>query len=161
MAGSSEHISFVDQSASLIILSVKHGQNVIIDLDSSRYDKVLIPIIECLKVASYKTSITKSHFSRLLGFSSSEALVDPKSVSHTTVIEKFYQMGYTGSDSVSKLFYTIFMVGFMEYILTMESLCGFNLSKAQCPPLATQRYCVLGFGQLWSNMHLAISRFHW
>ncbi|CAI9276088.1 unnamed protein product [Lactuca saligna] len=132
MEGSSEHISFVDQLSSVLILNVKNRQNMIIDIEFSHYDKVLRPIIECLKfsplsqalimaesitlvhlskayslaiytkayeiihfeVSFHKTSITKACFCILLGFTSSESLVDPESISNIALIGIFYQMGF-------------------------------------------------------------------
>ena len=58
MLGSSEHISFADQSAYVIMLNMKNGKNMIIDLESSRYDKVLRPIIECLKFLPLAQALT-------------------------------------------------------------------------------------------------------
>lgn len=114
MAGSSEHVSFVDQSASIIRLTVKPKQYLILDLDASRPDAQIKPMVECVKfsplekaltmveevpmvhlsksfstsiynkaedvihfeVANHKTSITKPHFSRLLGLTLTEVLVN-------------------------------------------------------------------------------------
>ena len=58
MASSSKHVSFADQLASLIMLNVKNGQNMIIDIDSSTYDKFLRPIIECLKFSTLARALT-------------------------------------------------------------------------------------------------------
>lgn len=134
MARSSETASFADESASVIMLNVKPNQNLILDLDSSRYIEALRPMIECLrflplaqaltisesvplihlskayssanysqyegvihfKVASHKTSISKSLFYILLGFASFEGLVDPESISASTHIDMFYHMVYIG-----------------------------------------------------------------
>lgn len=117
MAGSSETTSFVDQSASLMMLNVKPHQNLTLDPDSSRYPKALRPMIEYLRflplaqtltmvefvplvhlskayttanyikaegiitfeVASHKTSISKAHFYRCIGFTATKGLVDPNS----------------------------------------------------------------------------------
>lgn len=46
------------------------------------------------EVDSNKTSIFKNQFCRLLGFTAIESLVDPESISSSTIIEMFYQMGY-------------------------------------------------------------------
>ncbi|CAI9282364.1 unnamed protein product [Lactuca saligna] len=64
------------------MLNVKPNQNPILDLDSSRYSEALRTMIECLRfsplaqtltmVSSHKTSITNTHFSKLLGLASSE-----------------------------------------------------------------------------------------
>lgn len=131
------------------------------------------------KVASHTTSITKRHFTRLLGIASSTNLLDPESISSTALIEMFYQMGYTrdiallskfrnpflppmwnglftllfksffervtGSYNASKLFYTL-IYGLYHGIWIMVLFNGLNSSKAQSPPLATQRYLVLIFG---------------
>ncbi|CAI9287503.1 unnamed protein product [Lactuca saligna] len=58
MEGSSEHISFADQSASIIMLAVKHGQNMILDLDPLRYNEFLRPIIEYLKFSPLSQALT-------------------------------------------------------------------------------------------------------
>ncbi|KAI3701012.1 hypothetical protein L2E82_45654 [Cichorium intybus] len=146
MAASSS--SFNDQSDIVIMLDVKPNQNMIIDLDSSRYNAILQPMMECLKysrisqaltmsesvpvvhlssayssaiynkaeetisfeVASHKTSISKSRFSRLLGFTSHDNLVDPDSISCNglfTLLFKGLSERVAGSDSTSRLFYTI------------------------------------------------------
>lgn len=42
------------------------------------------------EVASHKTSISKSRFCRRLGFAITEGLVDPDSISSSTLIEMFY-----------------------------------------------------------------------
>ncbi|CAI9300866.1 unnamed protein product [Lactuca saligna] len=46
------------------------------------------------EVASHKTSISKARFYRCLGFTATEGLVHPESISSSTLIEMFYQMGY-------------------------------------------------------------------
>lgn len=134
MAASTKTTSFVDQSTSVIMMNIKSGQNLILDLDASRYNEVLKPMIECLRysllvqaltmagtillvhlskafssatynqregvihfeVASNKTSISKSHFCKILGLSTTVELVDPESISIIALIDMFYQMGYNG-----------------------------------------------------------------
>ncbi|CAI9263712.1 unnamed protein product [Lactuca saligna] len=49
MAGSSETTSSADQSTSFIMLNLKPCQNHILDLDSSRYNEPLRPMVECLR----------------------------------------------------------------------------------------------------------------
>ncbi|CAI9264564.1 unnamed protein product [Lactuca saligna] len=132
MEGSSDTTSFVDQSTSVLLLNVKSGQNLILDLTASRYNEALKPMIECMRFSplaqaltmvesipllhlskaytfvsyllangvinfefdSRKTSISKSQFSRILGFDSTEGLVDPDLISSTDLIHMFYHMGY-------------------------------------------------------------------
>ncbi|CAH1451329.1 unnamed protein product [Lactuca virosa] len=48
------------------------------------------------EVYSRKTSISKSRFCRILGFDSTEGLVDLDSISSTDLIHMFYHMGYLG-----------------------------------------------------------------
>lgn len=52
------------------------------------------------EVANHKTSISKSHFCKLLGLITPEVSVDPESIPATNMIEMLYQMGYT--DDISK-----------------------------------------------------------
>lgn len=51
------------------------------------------------EVASHKTSITKPHFTKLLGLTLPEVHVDPESIPTTTLIYMFYQIGYNGNIS--------------------------------------------------------------
>ncbi|KAI3524142.1 hypothetical protein L1887_02794 [Cichorium endivia] len=126
--------SFNDQSEMVIMLTVKPNQNMVIDLDSSRYSEPLKPMIECLKyskiskaltksesvpvvhhsfayssvvynraeenisleVATHMTSISKSRFSKLLGFTSSDNLTNPESITDVDIQKMFWQMGYNG-----------------------------------------------------------------
>lgn len=69
MEGSSEHVSFADQSTSVIMLNVKHSQNMILDLDSSRYNEVLISIIECLKLSPLAHALTVVEYVSLVHLS--------------------------------------------------------------------------------------------
>lgn len=110
------------------LLNIKPNQNLILDLDSSKYVVSLQPLIECLRLsplaptltmaenvrlvhlskafstASYqegevvimfdigtqKTSIAKSRFNRLQGFSQRRDLVDPESISFSAILEMLY-----------------------------------------------------------------------
>lgn len=47
-------------------------------------------------IESYKTSISKTQFSSMLGLTSTEVPVDPKSISSTATIKMLFQMGYLG-----------------------------------------------------------------
>ncbi|CAI9303778.1 unnamed protein product [Lactuca saligna] len=51
MIGSSENMPFVNQSASMIMLSVNPNQNMIIDLNTTHYNALLHPMIKCLKLS--------------------------------------------------------------------------------------------------------------
>ncbi|CAI9297631.1 unnamed protein product [Lactuca saligna] len=82
MAGSLETTSFVDQSTSIVILNIKPSQNLILDMESSRYHEIL------------RTSINKAHFCKILGLASFEGLVDLESASNNALIEMFHQIGY-------------------------------------------------------------------
>lgn len=53
------------------------------------------------------------------------------------------------------------MAFIVESIWIMVLFCSLSSSKAQSLQLATRGYLVLGFGQLWSTMHLVILTFHW
>ncbi|CAI9294040.1 unnamed protein product [Lactuca saligna] len=53
------------------MLVVKHGQNMIIDLDSSRYYEVLCLIIECLKFSPLAQALTMANFGPLVHLSKS------------------------------------------------------------------------------------------
>ncbi|CAI9290477.1 unnamed protein product [Lactuca saligna] len=58
MAGSSETTSFADQSTSVVMLSIKPSQNLILDVNSSRYHEVLRLMIECLTFSSLGQALT-------------------------------------------------------------------------------------------------------
>lgn len=58
MAASSKNVCFADQSASMIMLSVKPNENMIIDLDDTRYNALLRPIIERLKFFPLMKALT-------------------------------------------------------------------------------------------------------
>ncbi|CAI9303118.1 unnamed protein product [Lactuca saligna] len=128
-----ENISFTDQSSFVIMLTAKHDQNLILDLDSSCYSEALRPMIECLKftpltqaltmeesvplvhllkayssaiynkaediihfeVVYHNTSITKPHFSKLLGLTLPKVNVDPESIH--TIVQEFLQEGCSGA----------------------------------------------------------------
>lgn len=49
MVKSSETTSFADQSTSVIMLNLKPGPNLILDVDSSQYNETLRLMIECLR----------------------------------------------------------------------------------------------------------------
>ncbi|CAI9302860.1 unnamed protein product [Lactuca saligna] len=93
----SEQVSFADQSASVIKLAIKTNQNLIIELDSSRYNGLIRLMIEYLcnapplmkavtivevdpLVSNLKTSIIKPNFCKLLGLVIPEVSVDPESI---------------------------------------------------------------------------------
>lgn len=46
------------------------------------------------EIHNKKTSITKSRFCSLLGFAQTDDVIDPDSISITTIMEMLYQMGY-------------------------------------------------------------------
>ncbi|KAI3780423.1 hypothetical protein L2E82_10404 [Cichorium intybus] len=48
------------------------------------------------EVGSVKTKISKSRFSKLLGFTAAEDLIDPETLQPVTLLRLFYQMGYKG-----------------------------------------------------------------
>ncbi|CAI9303697.1 unnamed protein product [Lactuca saligna] len=142
-----ENVSFADQLASVIMLNIKHNQNCIVDLDASRYNALIMPLIEHLRfsplmkamrmhdnvslvhlykaystsiyikteeiinleVSSYRNLITKAHFYKLLGLLSSDVGVDPDSITETSMIEMFYQMGYTFDISLLSNFQKTFL----------------------------------------------------
>lgn len=58
MAGSSENVLFANQSTSVIMLSIKLNQNMIIDLDASRYNELIRPMIDCLKFSTLIKALT-------------------------------------------------------------------------------------------------------
>ena len=187
-----KNISFAYQSTSVIMLVVKPNQNLIIDLDASRYNTQIRPLIEYLKysplmkaltmskyapllsttkfeVSNYKTSITKPNFCKFLEHVLLDVNVDPESIPTTSLIDMFYQMGYNGdisllskfrkpflpllwnglftllfkslsgriygSNSASKLFYTLIYGLYHASILTMGMFFGLNSFKAPVPPL--------------------------
>ncbi|CAI9273803.1 unnamed protein product [Lactuca saligna] len=51
-------------------------------------------VVITFEIDSHKTYISKARFSRMLGFSSSEGLVNPESISSFVILEMFYQIGY-------------------------------------------------------------------
>ncbi|CAI9264710.1 unnamed protein product [Lactuca saligna] len=46
------------------------------------------------EVGTQQTSITKAGFSQLLGFPASRDLIDPESISSSSILEMFFQKGY-------------------------------------------------------------------
>ncbi|CAI9299731.1 unnamed protein product [Lactuca saligna] len=60
MAASSETPSGADQFATSGLLGIKANQNLILDLDPSKYDTFLQPLIECLRRSPLVDAITKS-----------------------------------------------------------------------------------------------------
>ncbi|CAI9296458.1 unnamed protein product [Lactuca saligna] len=58
MESSAYHVSFIDQSASSIHLVVKQNQNMIVDLDASKYSMEVQPLIECLNHSILKKALT-------------------------------------------------------------------------------------------------------
>lgn len=125
---SSETPSVAEQMAKSTLLNIKPNQNLILDLDSSKYVVSLQPLIECLRlsplaptltmaenvrlvhlskafstvgyqegeviimfdIGTQKTSIAKSRFSQLQGFSQHGDLVDPECISSSAILEMFY-----------------------------------------------------------------------
>lgn len=55
---SSGNVSLANQSTSVIMLNVKSNQNLIIDLDASRYNALIIPLIEWLKFSPLMKALT-------------------------------------------------------------------------------------------------------
>ncbi|CAI9285120.1 unnamed protein product [Lactuca saligna] len=83
MAESSKTPFVTKQSGSTVMLNIKANQNLILDLNSSRYFDDIKPMIEW--------------------FSSIEGLVDPESNSSAATLEMFFQIRYLGeNDLVSK-----------------------------------------------------------
>lgn len=56
------------------------------------------------EIDTQKTSISKSRFSRLLGFSQGRDLVDPDSIFSSAILDMFYQMGYVGNLTILSKF---------------------------------------------------------
>lgn len=68
------------------------------ELSTTSY--VLADDVINFEVASRKTSSTKARLCRMLGFGTSEGLVDPISISLVDLIHMFFQMGYNGELSL-------------------------------------------------------------
>ena len=128
MAASSKTPYVVEQMAHSTLLNIKANQNLILDLDPTKYDAFIQPLIECLRyspllisltktenvplvhlskaysTASYqqreemitfevdktKTHITKSRLCTLLGLPQGCDLINPESISNSTILEMFY-----------------------------------------------------------------------
>ncbi|CAH1443949.1 unnamed protein product [Lactuca virosa] len=60
MAGSSETPSAADKTASLGLLGIKAIQNLILDIDPSKCDAFLQPLIECLRYSPLATALSKT-----------------------------------------------------------------------------------------------------
>ncbi|CAI9263690.1 unnamed protein product [Lactuca saligna] len=71
MAGSSENVLFANQSTSVIMLSIKPNQNMIIDLDASRYNELIRPMIDCLKFSPLMKVLTLAEIVSLVHLSKS------------------------------------------------------------------------------------------
>lgn len=77
MAIVGENISFIDQSASTITLTIKQNKNSVADLDSSKYPDVVQPKTECLNA-----------------FILNKALTHYDNVPHSTLIHSYSTTGY-------------------------------------------------------------------
>lgn len=99
MAGSSENVFFADQSASVIMLTIKPNQNMIIDIDASCYNQLIRPMIKCLKFSSLMKVLTKFESVSLVHLSKafstvihnkSDNLINFEVANHKTSISKPY-----------------------------------------------------------------------
>ncbi|CAI9296681.1 unnamed protein product [Lactuca saligna] len=61
MTASTHITSFADQSTSMIMLNIKLGQNLILDLDASCYNELLYPMIECLRYSPLVQALTMAY----------------------------------------------------------------------------------------------------
>lgn len=89
------------------------------------------------EVSSHKTSITKPHFSKLLGIPLHEVHVVHESISTSSLIEMFYQMGYTCDISLLSKFrkpffppmrnglFTLLFKNFSERVASLDSTSKF------------------------------------
>lgn len=94
---SSEIVSFEDQSSSVIISNIKATQNLIVDLDASRYNALIKPLIECLrfsplmKVMTMYEDVPLIHLSKAYSMSiynKYDEIVSYEVSSHKTSISK-------------------------------------------------------------------------
>lgn len=58
MVGSSENLSVQDQMVHSSLLPIKQYQNLLINLESCKYDPFMLPIIECLKYSPLTIALT-------------------------------------------------------------------------------------------------------
>ena len=58
MVGSTKTTSFADESTSVIMLNVKPSLNLILNLDASRYNEALKPMIECPRYSPLAHALT-------------------------------------------------------------------------------------------------------
>ncbi|CAI9266058.1 unnamed protein product [Lactuca saligna] len=92
MATSSEALSAVDQTGSNVMLNIKLNQNRSPDLDSPEYADFLKPLRECLHYSPLAQALSMAK--SLLKFPASADHVDPETISSSSILEMFYQMGY-------------------------------------------------------------------
>ncbi|CAI9299382.1 unnamed protein product [Lactuca saligna] len=72
---SSEKLSFIDQSESMIILAIKPNENLIINSDASRYNSPIKPMIECLKFSPLMKALTMAEVVPLIHLCKSFSMV--------------------------------------------------------------------------------------
>lgn len=76
MASSGDNILFIDQMGSSIFLVVKPNQNMIANLDHSKYNSTIQPLVECLNYSSFKKALM--HFESIPISSLKVAYSNPK-----------------------------------------------------------------------------------
>lgn len=92
-----ENVSFIDQSASVIMLNIKPNQNLIVDLDESHYNALIKHLIECLrfsplmKVMTMHEDVSLMHLSKAYStaiYNKTEEIINFEVSSHKTSITK-------------------------------------------------------------------------
>ncbi|CAI9271900.1 unnamed protein product [Lactuca saligna] len=71
------------------------------------------------EVANHKISINKPNFCKLLGLVPSKVVIKPNSIPDTSLIEMFYQMGYTGDISLLLKFKKSFLPPIWNSLFTI------------------------------------------
>ncbi|CAI9261652.1 unnamed protein product [Lactuca saligna] len=99
MVASSETPSVAKQTASTIMLNIKPNQNLVLDLESSKYTDSLKSMIEFLQYSLLAQALTMAESLPLIHLLKAFSTADYK-------IESFSERG-TGSDTASKLFFTL------------------------------------------------------
>ena len=71
------------------------------------------------EVSSHKTSITKANFYKLLGLAMPDVSIDRGSIPASSLIEMFFQMGYTGDISLLSKFRKSFLPPMLNGLISL------------------------------------------
>nr|KAJ0216036.1 hypothetical protein LSAT_V11C300137380 [Lactuca sativa] len=130
MASSSETLSIQEHIGKCQLLSIKPHQNLIIDLDTCKYESHFLMIIKCLNYSPLIIALTKMERFRWLPLS--DDMINLESMTNAALLEIFYQMGYKETLTAISKFWKpnlppqwngVFTLLFNEFF---ERVTGFN-----------------------------------